>query len=249
VRVVDLDNGAGKSARSEWFPPFRSIARQSPFGSPSCGRSGLDRSEWKRRACKNRNHGEVYRSRSEPLATGQRRKGAWLSETARVGELGGSGLQHGAVLRQIRHWHDFVLSVGGRIADRHVQAHAAAPAGTRAAASPNELWDVEQQTKLGRTGEAEEVAIEGVDAPADVAGVAVIETGDVDYHCRSRQARTHRPEHQALDITFAPEDLIEIDRLTLVDEDRSVAPVYRKLRPENVQEFESRQVSTAKTRQ
>jgi len=56
-------------------------------------------------------------------------------------------------------------------------------------------------------------------------------------------AGADRTEHiaqniKALEIKFTPDDLIEIDRLTLVDEDRSVAPVYRKLRPEKVHEFE-----------
>ena len=55
-------------------------------------------------------------------------------------------------------------------------------------------------------------------------------------------AGADKPEHiaqniKALDIRFSAEDLIEIDRLTLVDEDRSVAPVYRKLRPEKLHEF------------
>lgn len=45
----------------------------------------------------------------------------------------------------------------------------------------------------------------------------------------------------ALDIRFTVEDLVEIDRITLIDEDRSVAPVYRELRPEKVHEFESMQ--------
>jgi aryl-alcohol dehydrogenase-like predicted oxidoreductase len=48
-------------------------------------------------------------------------------------------------------------------------------------------------------------------------------------------AGADRPEHiqsnvQALDITFSAEDLLEIDRLTLVDEDRTVAPVLRRVR-------------------
>jgi aryl-alcohol dehydrogenase-like predicted oxidoreductase len=48
-------------------------------------------------------------------------------------------------------------------------------------------------------------------------------------------AGADRPEHIAdnvrgLDITFSAEDLLEIDRLTLVDEDRTVAPVLRRVR-------------------
>ena len=64
-------------------------------------------------------------------------------------------------------------------------------------------------------------------------------------------AGADKPEHisqniGALEIAFTPEDLTEIDRLTLVDEDRSVAPVYRKLRPEKVHEFEPMLVANAR---
>ena len=64
-------------------------------------------------------------------------------------------------------------------------------------------------------------------------------------------AGADKPEHiaqniKALDIKFTPEDLVEIDRLTLVDEDRSVAPVYRKLRPEKVHEFGPMQAAKAR---
>lgn len=63
-------------------------------------------------------------------------------------------------------------------------------------------------------------------------------------------AGADKPEHlrenvKALEIRFTEEDLREIDRLTLVDEDRSVAPVYRTLRPEKVHEFEPRQRASA----
>ncbi len=51
-----------------------------------------------------------------------------------------------------------------------------------------------------------------------------------------------------LAIRFTPEDLIEIDRITLVDEDRTVAPVYRTLRPEKVHEFEAMQRARAASR-
>ena len=50
---------------------------------------------------------------------------------------------------------------------------------------------------------------------------------------------------RALDIRFTAEDLTEIDRITLVDEDRSVAPPYRQLRPEKVHEFEPMQRAKA----
>jgi hypothetical protein len=35
----------------------------------------------------------------------------------------------------------------------------------------------------------------------------------------------------ALDIALSAEDLAELDRLTLVDEDRTIAPVIRGTRP------------------
>jgi aryl-alcohol dehydrogenase-like predicted oxidoreductase len=63
-------------------------------------------------------------------------------------------------------------------------------------------------------------------------------------------AGADQPQHlldnvKALDIRFTAEDLLEIDRITLVDEDRTVAPVYRSLRPEKVHEFEPMQRARA----
>ena len=63
-------------------------------------------------------------------------------------------------------------------------------------------------------------------------------------------AGADKPQHlidnvKALDVRFTAEDLIEIDRITLVDEDRSVAPPYRTLRPEKVHEFETMQLARA----
>lgn len=63
-------------------------------------------------------------------------------------------------------------------------------------------------------------------------------------------AGADQPQHlvdnvKALEIRFTPEDLIEIDRITLVDEDRSVAPPYRTLRPEKVHEFDAMQLARA----
>jgi aryl-alcohol dehydrogenase-like predicted oxidoreductase len=63
-------------------------------------------------------------------------------------------------------------------------------------------------------------------------------------------AGADKPQHlvdnvKALEIRFTQEDLIEIDRITLVDEDRSVAPPYRTLRPEKVHEFEAMQLARA----
>lgn len=63
-------------------------------------------------------------------------------------------------------------------------------------------------------------------------------------------AGADKPQHlqdnvKALEVRFTPEDLTEIDRITLVDEDRSVAPVYRTLRPEKVHEFGTIQAARA----
>ncbi|HEY8709753.1 MAG TPA: aldo/keto reductase, partial [Burkholderiaceae bacterium] len=63
-------------------------------------------------------------------------------------------------------------------------------------------------------------------------------------------AGADKPQHlldnvKALEIRFTQEDIIEIDRITLVDEDRSVAPPYRTLRPEKVHEFEAMQLARA----
>lgn len=63
-------------------------------------------------------------------------------------------------------------------------------------------------------------------------------------------AGADKPEHLndnigALAIRLSVDDLTEIDRITLVDEDRSVAPVYRRLRPEKVHEFEAMQAVRA----
>ena len=50
-------------------------------------------------------------------------------------------------------------------------------------------------------------------------------------------AGADRPEHiasnvKALDVKFTAEDLTEIDRITLVDEERTIAPIYRASRPD-----------------
>jgi aryl-alcohol dehydrogenase-like predicted oxidoreductase len=63
-------------------------------------------------------------------------------------------------------------------------------------------------------------------------------------------AGADQPQHlvdnvKALQVRFTPDDLVEIDRITLVDEDRSVAPPYRQLRPEKVHEFEPMQRARA----
>ena len=48
-------------------------------------------------------------------------------------------------------------------------------------------------------------------------------------------AGADKPEHieanaKALDVKLTPDDLREIDRITLVDEDRTIAPIYRLTR-------------------
>ncbi|MCZ4313266.1 aldo/keto reductase [Comamonadaceae bacterium G21597-S1] len=116
-----------------------------------------------------------------------------------------------------------------------------APQGTRAASSPSTAtwqtprnWDVQEQLaafarERGWTLPQMSLAwllsrpamftvIAGADDPAQL-----------------------RDNVGALDIRFTQDDLTEIDRITLVDEDRSVAPVYRNLRPEKVHEHASRQ--------
>ena len=47
----------------------------------------------------------------------------------------------------------------------------------------------------------------------------------------------------ALALRLTPDDLVEIDRLTLVDEDRTMAPVFRALEPERIHEFETLQAA------
>ena len=46
-----------------------------------------------------------------------------------------------------------------------------------------------------------------------------------------------------LDVRLTGEDLVEIDRVTLVDEDRTMAPVFRALEPERFHEFETLQAA------
>ena len=48
-------------------------------------------------------------------------------------------------------------------------------------------------------------------------------------------AGADKPEHieaniKALEVQFTPEDLAEIDKITLIDEDRTIAPIYRVAR-------------------
>jgi aryl-alcohol dehydrogenase-like predicted oxidoreductase len=129
------------------------------------------------------------------------------------------------------------------------QRDAAAVPGTRAAASPNYAawnskrnWDVQEKLKAfaeSRGWTLPQMSLAWLLSRPAMSTVI---------------AGADKPEHiaqniKALELKFTSDDLIEIDRLSLVDEDRSVAPVYRKLRPEKVHEFEPMQVWNAKTRQ
>ena len=131
---------------------------------------------------------------------------------------------------------------GGMLTDTY-QRGVPVPAGTRAATSPSTAswhtprnWDVQEKLaafarsrgwKLAQMALAWMLSrpamfnvIAGADSPAQL-----------------------KENMGALDIRFTPDDLTEIDRITLVDEDRTVAPVYRTLRPEKVHEFEARQLA------
>jgi Aldo/keto reductase family len=114
---------------------------------------------------------------------------------------------------------------------------AAAVSGTRAAASPNYAawnskrnWDVQENLKAFAESHGWTLPQMSLAWLLSRPAMATVIAG------------ADKPEHiaqniKALEIKFTSDDLIEIDRLTLVDEDRSVAPVYRKLRPEEVHEF------------
>ena len=123
---------------------------------------------------------------------------------------------------------------------------APAVAGTRAAANPNYAawnsqrnWDVQEKLKAfaqSRGWTLPQMSLAWLLSRPAISTVI---------------AGADKPEHiaeniKALEIRLTLEDLTEIDRLTLVDEDRSVAPVYRKLRPEKVHEFEPMQAAKAR---
>ncbi|MGE4239126.1 aldo/keto reductase [Ramlibacter sp.] len=55
-----------------------------------------------------------------------------------------------------------------------------------------------------------------------------------------------RENLKCLDVRFSAADLLEIDRITLVDEDRTMAPVFRPLEPERIHEFDTLQAAKAK---
>ena len=134
---------------------------------------------------------------------------------------------------------------GGLLTGLYKRDAAALP-GTRAAASPNYAawssrrnWDVAESLK----------------AFAEARGWTLPQMSLAWLLSRPAMSTViggaDKPDHitqniKALDIKFTPEDLTEIDRLTLVDEDRSVAPVYRKLRPEKVHEFGPMQAAIAR---
>lgn len=134
---------------------------------------------------------------------------------------------------------------GGLLAGAY-QRGAPVPAGTRAASSPSTAswgsprnWAVQEQLAAFAAQRGWTLAQLSLawllSRPAMFTVIAGADNG-----------AQLRENVRALDIRLSPEDLLEIDRITLVDEDRSVAPVYRTLRPEKVHEFEARQL--AKTR-
>lgn len=117
------------------------------------------------------------------------------------------------------------------------------PAGTRAASSPSTAtwhtdrnWNVQEQLLAFAQERGWTLAQMSLawllSRPAMFTVIAGADSG-----------AQLRENVRALDIRFTPEDLLEIDRITLVDEDRTVAPVYRRLRPEKVHEFEARQLA------
>jgi len=127
---------------------------------------------------------------------------------------------------------------GGLLANAYVPG-AEPPPGTRQAGNPNTpAWQSERNWRVQRQ----------LDAFARERGWTLPQLALAWLLQRPAMfnviAGADRPQHlldnvKALSIRFSTEDLLEIDRITLVDEDRSVAPVYRKLRPEKVHEFDT----------
>lgn len=139
--------------------------------------------------------------------------------------------------------------LGGGLLTGVQRRDAGALAGTRAAASPHYAawqskrnWDVADN--LRRFADAR-----GWPLPA--LALAWLLTRPATF---TTIAGADKPEHlmqnvKALEIKLTPEDLLEIDRLTIVDEDRSVAPVYRLHRPERVFELEAMRLARERAQQ
>jgi aryl-alcohol dehydrogenase-like predicted oxidoreductase len=117
------------------------------------------------------------------------------------------------------------------------------PEGTRAATSPSTSswhtprnWDVQEQLAAFARSRGWTLAQMALAWMLGRPAMFTVIAGADD-------AAQLRENVKALDIRFTEEDLLEIDRITLVDEDRTVAPVYRTLRPEKVFEFGARQLA------
>jgi aryl-alcohol dehydrogenase-like predicted oxidoreductase len=134
---------------------------------------------------------------------------------------------------------------GGMLTDTYRRG-APMPAGTRAATSPltsawhtPRNWDV--QEKLAAFARERGWTLAQMSLAWLLARPAVFTV-----IAGADDAAQLRENVRALDIRFSAEDLTEIDRITLVDEDRSVAPVYRTLRPEKVHEFDALQLARSR---
>jgi aryl-alcohol dehydrogenase-like predicted oxidoreductase len=135
---------------------------------------------------------------------------------------------------------------GGMLAEVYRRG-AAVPAGTRAAVSPSTSawqtprnWDVQERLVAfarERGWTLAQLSLAWIlNRPATFNVIAGADTPAM-----------LQENVRALEIRFTAEDLEEIDRITLVDEDRTVAPVYRTLRPEKVFEFGARQLARTKS--
>lgn len=129
---------------------------------------------------------------------------------------------------------------GGMLTDTY-HRNVAMPAGTRAASSPSTAswhtprnWDVQEKLAAFARERGWTLAQMSLAWMLSRPAMFTVIAG-------ADNAAQLQENIRALDIRFSEEDLTEIDRITLVDEDRSVAPVYRTLRPEKVHEFEARQ--------
>ena len=115
------------------------------------------------------------------------------------------------------------------------------PSGTRAEVSPSTLsWQSERNWRV-----QEQLAVfaqeRGWMLPQMALAWLLARPAMATTICGADQPAHLLANVKALDIRVTPEDLQDIARITLADEDRTVAPVYRTLRPEKVHEFEARQ--------
>ena len=134
---------------------------------------------------------------------------------------------------------------GGMLAEAYERERGPAP-GTRAAASPSTpSWQSDRNWRV--QGALRDFARERGWTLAQMslawllsrpAMFTVIAGADSPQHVQANVL--------SLAIRFTPEDLDEIDRITLGDEDRSVAPVYRTLRPEQLREYGAMRLAKAR---